>query len=155
MGRTRRRLRKRDQAGVALVEFALILPFVAMVALGTIDLGRVYQLENRLKNAAREGAAYAQVAAGQVVSGAGCTDPSNVTFHALHEDPDSSAFSVSVFDVDANSAVTGCTTSGGPVAGHHLKVTVQSNFRVLTPLVGAITGNTKVVHGTAEVVVQG
>src|SRR5207302_4290657 len=59
-GRRRWMRRRRDESGVALVEFALVLPFVVIIALGTIDLGRAYQLQNRLKNAAREGAAFAQ-----------------------------------------------------------------------------------------------
>ena len=51
---------QRGQKGVAAVEFALCLPLLALLCLGVVDLARVYTLENQLKNAAREGANYAQ-----------------------------------------------------------------------------------------------
>ena len=154
MAWTQRGIRKRDESGVALVEFALVLPFVAILALGTIDLGRAYQLQNRLKNAAREGAAYAQVAPGSIDSSGTCTDPDNVTYRALHEDTNSSGWTVTVTNTDTNTPVTGCSATGA-APGTHLKVSVQSNFTVITPLVSVITGRTKVIHGTAEVVTQG
>lgn len=154
MARTRRGTAKRNESGVALVEFALVLPFVAILALGTIDLGRAYQLQNRLKNAAREGAAFAQISPGSIASSGTCTDPANVTYHALHEDTSSSGWTVTVTNTDTNTAVTGCSASGA-APGTHIKVSVQSNFTVLTPLVSVLTGKTKVLRGTAEVVVQG
>lgn len=154
MTATRRTFSKRDESGVSLVEFALVLPFVAIIALGTIDLGRAYQLQNRLKNSAREGAAYAQLHPEAIDSSGTCADPDNVTYHALHEDSNTSGFSVTVTNTDTNTPLTGCSATG-PAPGTHVKVTVQSNFTLLTPLVSALTGNTKVIQGTAEVVVQG
>ncbi len=46
--------------GAALVEFAIMLPVLAIILLGVIDLSRAYHLKNQLKNAAREGAIYGQ-----------------------------------------------------------------------------------------------
>lgn len=46
--------------GAALVEFALVLPFLVIVVLGTVDITRAYQERNRLLGSAREGAAFAQ-----------------------------------------------------------------------------------------------
>lgn len=57
-GRHRRRPEQTDRA-VALVEFAVALPLIAILVFGTLDLGRAYSLWNETKNAAREGAAYA------------------------------------------------------------------------------------------------
>ena len=37
-----------------------MLPVLAILLLGVIDLGRAYHLKNQLKNAAREGAIYGQ-----------------------------------------------------------------------------------------------
>jgi hypothetical protein len=51
--------RTRADRGVALVEFAVALPLLAVLVFGTLDLGRAYSLWNETKNAAREGAAYA------------------------------------------------------------------------------------------------
>ena len=46
--------------GAAAVEFALCLPVLALLVCGVIDLGRWYSAWNETKNAAREGALYAQ-----------------------------------------------------------------------------------------------
>jgi Flp pilus assembly protein TadG len=150
----RRTTGKRGEKGTALVEFALALPFVAIIALGTLDLGRAYQLQNRLKNAAREGAAYVQMSPGSIDSSGTCADPDNVTYRALHEDANSAGWTVTVTNTDTNTPVTGCAATGA-APGTHLKVSVQSNMTILTPLVSALTGRTKAIHGTAEVVVQG
>ncbi|MEO6318644.1 MAG: TadE family protein [Acidimicrobiales bacterium] len=54
------RRRRRGQRGAALIEFAIVLPLLAILICGVIDLGRAYHLKNQLKNAAREGAVYGQ-----------------------------------------------------------------------------------------------
>lgn len=46
--------------GAALIEFALVLPFLVIVVFGTIDITRAYQERNRLLGQAREGVAFAQ-----------------------------------------------------------------------------------------------
>jgi len=54
----RARLQPRDERGAALVEFALILPVVVMLALGIISGGAAYQSKLSMSNGAREGARY-------------------------------------------------------------------------------------------------
>jgi len=44
------------QLGQGLVEFALILPFLLLVVLGTFDMGRAVYTKTVISNAAREGA---------------------------------------------------------------------------------------------------
>jgi Flp pilus assembly protein TadG len=41
-----------------VVEFALILPLLALIAMGILDFGRVFYTYEALANAAREGARY-------------------------------------------------------------------------------------------------
>ena len=48
----------RGDRGAALIEFAVMLPVMAILLFGVIDLGRAYHVKNQLKNAAREGAIY-------------------------------------------------------------------------------------------------
>lgn len=48
--------RSRSEHGVALVEFALVLPMVLLFLLGISDFGRAIYYKNTLENAAREGA---------------------------------------------------------------------------------------------------
>jgi Flp pilus assembly protein TadG len=147
--------RRRGQHGVALVEFALVVPFMALIVFGTIDLGRVFTLQNRLKNAAQAGAVYGQLFPDQVTNTGSCADPDNITYKALQEDSGAtSGFTVSVTNSDTSSAITGCkATTVSP--GTHVKVTVQANFAVLTPFMSNLIGSPVSVKGTSEVVVQG
>ncbi len=48
----------RSQAGQGLVEFAMVLPFLMMILLGIVDLGRLYFAYDAVINSAREGARY-------------------------------------------------------------------------------------------------
>ena len=137
------------------MEFALFVPFLAMLCLGTVDLGRVYSLQHRLANASREGAVFAQYFPGQVSTTASCADPDNITYHALGEDQGStSGFTVTVTNVTTGAAVTGCATSG-ITGGTRLKVTVSSTFTPLTPFASRFTGSPAPVKKSTEVVVQG
>jgi Flp pilus assembly protein TadG len=61
--------RHHDEAGVALVEFALILPIFMAIALGTLSAGQAYSAKLDLAHAAREGARYgATIRANQTFS---------------------------------------------------------------------------------------
>ena len=51
----------RNQRGQDLIEFAIILPVLAILVFGIIDLGRAAYYFSALQNAAREGARYAIV----------------------------------------------------------------------------------------------
>jgi Flp pilus assembly protein TadG len=55
-----RRVRRGDppRRGQSLVELALLLPLLALIMLGTIDLGRAFFAYQRLTNAVKEGALY-------------------------------------------------------------------------------------------------
>lgn len=48
----------KSRSGQSLVEFALILPFLLLIILGTFDLGRAVYSQTVISNAAREGARY-------------------------------------------------------------------------------------------------
>ena len=49
---------RRAEAGQAVVEFALIVPLLALITMGILDFGRVFYTYEALANAAREGARY-------------------------------------------------------------------------------------------------
>jgi Flp pilus assembly protein TadG len=48
----------RKQKGQSMVEFAMVVPFLLLVVVGTIELGRAYYSYNTLSKAVREGARY-------------------------------------------------------------------------------------------------
>lgn len=54
---------RRRSKGQALVEFALIVPIVLVIAIATLDMGRVVWAMDSVSNAAREGARLAVVSA--------------------------------------------------------------------------------------------
>ena len=56
----------RDEKGQALVELALLLPFIMMLVIGVLELGRAWQHKQTLTDAAREGARLSVIANGQV-----------------------------------------------------------------------------------------
>lgn len=53
---TRRRRCRRGEAGSELIECALVLPLLLLVALGIVDFGLLFQRYEVVTNAAREGA---------------------------------------------------------------------------------------------------
>ena len=122
-----------------------------MIVMGSIDVGRAYSLQNRLKNASREGAVYAQVKPDRV----SCGSDASVNQRARDEDadlPSVTGFGIRVLRADG-SEVTGCG-SGGVVTGEKLRVQALATFDVLTPFVGAVTGDPIDLTATTEVIVQ-
>lgn len=144
-GRRRRENRDgRDERGVALVEFALLLPFIALLVFGTVDLGRGFSQQNRLKNASREGASWAQLHPNRVNCPGG--DP-DITDQVIAEDAGLAGvpgFAVKVFKADGVTEVTPtCVTPAASPepADSTVIVQVSANFDVVTPFIGAVTGD--------------
>lgn len=134
----------RGQRGTALVEFALVLPLVALVCLGTVDLGRAFKTVNEVRNAAREGAAFAQRHPSRL-AGSACSTPDTAQWHARNEGGATGGqFAVMVTTPSGtfSSADAGCAPHGaGAAAGDDLTVTVSTTFGLLTPLLRAVTGD--------------
>jgi Flp pilus assembly pilin Flp len=59
------RLRRlmRDEQGAAVVEFALVMPILALIIFGIIDFGRAFYTVNNIISAVREGARYGAILA--------------------------------------------------------------------------------------------
>ena len=49
-------IRKRDDRGAAMIEFAIIVPVLLMLLVGIIQFGRAYNIQVGIQAAAREGA---------------------------------------------------------------------------------------------------
>jgi len=153
----RRAVASREERGVALVEFAICVPLLAMLGLGVIDFGRVYTTTERARTAAREAAFYAASHPGQLhnVANTPCADPSNATWRGTNAGSGSFRFT---FSPDLAVPATDCNPSPTPAglgAGQPLKVTATANVTLFTPLVGAITGNPLQVSATVCVAVAG
>ena len=51
----------RDEEGAAVVEFALVMPILALIIFGIIDFGRAFYTVNNIISAVREGARYGAI----------------------------------------------------------------------------------------------
>jgi hypothetical protein len=140
-----------------LVELAIALPLLAIIVFGTIDLGRAYLTWVRVKNAAREGAAYAQFFPWRVSPAGGqCNAPDNITYRAQAEGGNDTSIVISVKKADGTT-ITGCTTTGSslPRPGDPVTVTASKPFTLITPIVQAIVGPSVNVRASVTVAVQG
>jgi hypothetical protein len=159
--------RVRGDEGAALIEFAILLPFLSILVFGTIDLARAYQFQNRLTNAAREGAAFAQfrpLYVGTTGAPNSCNSGENIAGRVLREDPDLVLHPTEPLvverkegDTDALTPYTGCPAGivFDSANNDEVVVTVRSEFDVLTPLIAVFVGETIDMEGQAEAVVQG
>lgn len=146
-----------QERGTALVEFALVLPLLVIVCLGTIDFGRAYARWNAVKNAAREGAAFVQLHPGQLTSTGGgiCTNPNNVAWHVHNESSIVNSYVVSVTKSDGSgTGVTGCNAGTIPASGTTLKVKAATSLPILTPFVRTMLGGDPTISATVAVRVQ-
>ncbi len=116
-------------AGVALIEFAFVLPILLVLAMGMLDFGRAFHAKSLLDQAAREGARVAVV-----------TSP----------DPDIVTDRVNAVLASGGIIPTSVTVVG-PGADHMVTVTVSATFTFCTPgvflLVGGDYGNTIPMSG--------
>jgi Flp pilus assembly protein TadG len=126
---------------------------MVLLVMGVVDLARGYQMQIRLENAAREGAAFAQIYPNDVT----CGDFGTITEHAMGEDLGISG-TVRVFGEDLAGnltvPVTGC---GGDIveSGERVLVEVTQSFDVITPMIEEIVGSEIELTGSAEIEAQG
>jgi Flp pilus assembly protein TadG len=52
---------KQKERGAVAVEMAIVLPLLLLILIGTMEFGRVFNVQNSLTQAAREGARYAAI----------------------------------------------------------------------------------------------
>jgi Flp pilus assembly protein TadG len=151
--------RRGGDGGLALVELAIMLPFLAVLICGVVDFGRYYQAWNETKNAAREGALYAErFPMQQKRGGAPCTFPNNITDKATQELSQNS--SDTTFKVVVSPAVAGgCEEATNPATatikpGATVTVTVSRHVKLLTPIMSRIIGNVD-IRASVQTKVQG
>ena len=134
------------------MELAVLSPVMVLIVMGVVDLARAYRMQIQMENAAREGAAYAQVFPNDV----DCSGD-DITARVTMEEAGVASlpqFQVAVFAEDANGdfvvPVTGC---GGDVvqAGDRVLVEVSALFDVITPMVERAVGSAIEITGDAQI----
>ena len=154
--RLRRRWSRPNHRGQSLVEFAITLPLLLLIVLGTVDLGRAYfQVEN-LTNAVKEGAQFgSRSPTCDTNLNPTCPDPRNVEYRVSQElsglafsgfvakcfDPGTTDFSA------AGKALVDC--QDGDL--YYVEATVP--FDVITPLMSNLVGSSLTLKSSATAVV--
>lgn len=106
-----------SERGAAAVEFAILLPVLLMLVLGTIEFGRAYNAQITLTNAGREGVRVMAIANDPVAAKAAAKKAAA---------PASTAIS----DSDITLTPSACTT------GAQMTLTIKYNLSTLTGIAG-------------------
>ena len=125
-------IKDRHSRGQGMVEFALVLPLLALLLLLAIDFGRVFFGWVGLQNAARIGANYAAMYAD--------ADWNNSTNPRRLEYIDRISDDTSGINCALPSPLPMPTFPSGTDVGDDAVVDLTCNFSVITPFIGAITG---------------
>ena len=151
-----RRWSRPDHRGQSLVEFALTLPLLLLIVMGTVDLGRAYFRVENLTNAVKEGAFFgARAPTCDTNLNPGCPDPRNVQFRVSQE-LDNVAFTGFTARCFAP-GTTDFTTPGKALVDcedgdlYYVKATVP--FDLITPILADLIGSTLNLTSAATSVV--
>ena len=127
--------RRRKSRGQALVEFALTLPILLLLLLIALDFGRAFFGWVALNNAARVGANYA------------AAHPTNWDAGTTYED----LMAANLDLINCTQTNAGNPPTYGPtkLPGELVRVNLDCDFRIVTPIVGVILGNTITVSSSA------
>jgi Flp pilus assembly protein TadG len=105
---------RRLNLGQAVLEFALVLPFLLLLVIGALQFGRVYFAKIVLTNAAREGAYFLSTNKGDSTNCSG-SGAGKICFldtrQAIMSEANNSGVKLSNADITIN---TPCCTSGNP-----------------------------------------
>jgi Flp pilus assembly protein TadG len=118
-------VRRSHERGQDLVEYALLLPIFLLLVMAIVDLGRATYYYSAIHNSAREGARYGVIHP---------DDPAGIETVVLTK------------SVGLNPAFMTITTVLPDE--ETIQVTVTFQFRVVTPLVGALIGSNEVTLGS-------
>ncbi len=129
--------RARRQEGQALIETALVIPLLLLIAVGIFEFGRAYQTWQILTNAAREGARMAVVP----------YNPGNAAIvnrvQQYMRDGQLPASAIAGASVTITPATITVPGAGGPVnvAASQVTISYPFNFVVLQPVARLMSGN--------------
>jgi len=137
-----RRSRRGRSRGQSLAELALVLPVILLIVMVALDFGRAFFSWVTITNASRVAASYAASYPDtwNVGSEYNTRVQQELTTNAIC--PLAGAFNPTFIDgPDANA-----TTKD---FGDSARVSVQCNFRILTPVVGSVVGNNLQMSATS------
>ena len=146
---------RRHRSGQSLVELALVLPVLLLIVLIALDFGRVFFGYVTLTNATRIGANYA------ASHPSAWGTPGNATEAAEYQalvKRDTDTANCTLLPSGPNPVPTPLFTDGADTdspdtntdVGDRVEVGLQCTFKPLTPIIGAVVGNSLVMSANAE-----
>ena len=127
--------REKRQRGQAMVEFALVIPLVVLMALGLFDGGRAVIFYSELANASRVGARVAMVNQSNDASDASCASTEPTFKCAAASQANGTGLSPSDIE-DVTITGTDCAL----INGCSVTVKVEYTFEPITPIIGNLIG---------------
>jgi len=132
---------KQRQQGLAVVEFAIILPVIVLIALGVTELGRGLYQYNTLTKSVRDGVRYLSDVAigplGTVDIGPYTTNTQNLV---VYGDVDGGTTPVlpGLTTGDVSVTAVAVTLPGGGITTNHVQVSADFTFVPLFPALSAL-----------------
>ncbi len=154
--RLARRWSRPDHRGQSLVEFAITLPLLLLIVLGTVDLGRAYFRVENLTNAVKEGALFgARSPTCDTNLNPSCPDPRNVQYRVSQELSGLafSSFVAKCFDPGTSDFSTAGKALADCQDGDLYYVQARVPFDVITPLISNLVGTSLTLNSSATAVV--
>ncbi len=128
----------RMERGQSFVEMALGMVFFLFVVLGVLDLGRLYYIYVAMEDGAAEAALYLALNANCPEPNAGeCADPNNARYRASHANSQG---------IDWENVTINYQYVANATVGDMVKVELSYPFKLLTPVISTIAGNSIVLH---------
>jgi hypothetical protein len=136
----KRLIPQRDEGGQSLVEFCLSVSVLILIAVGVLDLGRLYMTYLAVQNAAAEGALYGSIHPFWIdsceIGFPGCWNQAydNVLARTRNEAP---AGGLINWDMETTQIIVEYV-NGAPYTGDPIRVTVEYEYRLFTPILSNI-----------------
>ena len=125
-----RRQAHRGRDGVAAVELAVLLPFLAFMFVIAVDWGRIFYYSIAVANCARNGALYMSQQQSAKTTTSPYTDSGYVNLYVNATNPVTAAALADAANLTPAPTVT--STTGSDTYGAYVEVTVSYTFRTVT-----------------------
>jgi Flp pilus assembly protein TadG len=113
-----------------VVEFALLLPFLAFMFVIAVDWARIFYYSITVTNCARNGALYMSLQQSATTTSSPYTDSGYVNLYVNSKNPVSDAALADAPDLTPTPTVTSATGTDGN--GNYVEVTVSYTFQTVT-----------------------
>jgi len=134
-----RRTPRRAERGQSAVELALLLPVLAAMVFGIVDLGRAFYFNSALANAAREGARYCAIfdtiPPGQKLD----ANRTTATKMRINQELGQATLTANDLVSGMGTVKTSQVTCDNPASLEPVLVRLNADFRLVTPL-SVLTG---------------